>query len=147
QGQGQPSEAELQEIYEIYKEQQMLRARLEKQLEDLINSTDRKLAQKLIKQMESFENDLLENGITQRTLNKVNNIQYELLKLENAALKQGKKRERESDANTKAFQNPITTKPSLLENYRNEIEILNRQALPLQQIFQNKVKNYFKNDD
>ncbi|WP_273568655.1 hypothetical protein [Maribacter halichondriae] len=147
QGGEQPSEEELKEIYEIYKTQQMLRQQLEQQLQDMINTGDRKLGEKLIRQMEDFENDLLENGVTQRSLSKINNIQYELLKLENAALKQGKKNERESNTNENRFQNPITTKPSLLENYRNEIEILNRQALPLRQNFQTKVKEYFKRDD
>ncbi len=147
QGGRQTSEEELKEIYEIYKTQQMLRQQLEQQLQDMINSGDRKLGEKLIRQMEDFENDLLENGVTQRSLSKINNIQYELLKLENAALKQGKKKERESNTNENSFQNPITTKPSLLENYRNEIEILNRQALPLRQNFQTKVKEYFKSDD
>ncbi len=145
-GQGM-SEAELLEIYEIYQEQQRIRQELEKQLENMINSGDRKLGEKLIRQMEDFENDLLENGITQRTISKANTIQYELLKLENAAIKQGEKPERESSANQKDFTNPITTKPSILENYRNEVEILNRQALPLRQNFQDKVKVYFKGND
>ena len=70
-----------------------------------------------------------------------------LLKLENAAMKQGKKPERKSITNKNQFNNPITTKPSQLENYRNEIEILNRQALPLRQNFKNKVKEYFKSND
>ena len=96
--------------------------------------------------MEDFENELLENGFTQRGMNKMNNIQYELLKLENAAMKQGKKPERESNTNKNRFNNPVLTKPSLLDDYRNEIEILNRQALPLRQNFQNKVKEYFKSD-
>ena len=147
QGPGNMSEAELKEIYEIYQSQQKIRQELENQLQNMINSGDQKLGQKLIKQMEDFENDLLENGITQRTINKANTIQYELLKLENAALKQGKKSERESKANQKDFSNPITTKPSLLDNYRNEVEILNRQSLPLRQNFQNKVKEYFKAND
>ncbi|TDT46308.1 hypothetical protein CLV90_0356 [Maribacter spongiicola] len=147
QGQGSMSETELKEIYEIYQNQQKLRQELEKQLENMINSGDQKLGQKLIKQMEDFENDLLENGVTQRTINKANTIQYELLKLENAALKQGEKSERESNRNTKDFTNPITTKPSLLDNYRNEVEILNRQSLPLRQNFQSKVKEYFKAND
>lgn len=141
------SETELKEIYEIYQEQQKIRQELEKQLENLINAGDRKLGEKLVRQMEDFENDLLENGITQRTINKANNIQYELLKLENAALKQGKKPERESSSNQKDFRNPITTKPSLLDNYRNEVEILNRQSLPLRQNFQEKVKVYFNGND
>jgi hypothetical protein len=141
------SEEELQEIYEIYQEQQRIRQALEEQLQDMINAGDRQLGQKILQQMEDFQNDLLENGITQRTMNKANTIQYELLKLENASLKQGEKKERESTVNTRDFSNPITTKPSLLENYRNEVEILNRQALPLRQNFQNKIKEYFKGND
>ncbi|MGB5554025.1 MAG: hypothetical protein WBM83_05140, partial [Flavobacteriaceae bacterium] len=147
QGNGGPSEEELKEIYEIYKSQQVLRQQLELQLQDMINSSDRNLGEKLIRQMEDFENDLLENGITQRSLSKINTIQYELLKLENAALKQGKKQERESNSNKTLFKNPVTTKPFVLENYSNEIELLQRQALPLRQNFQTKVKDYFKKDD
>jgi hypothetical protein len=80
-------------------------------------------------------------------MDKVNRIQYELLKLENAALKQRKKSERESSTNKKDFQNPIITKPSLLENFRNEVEILNREGLPLREDFRYRVKEYFKTDD
>lgn len=147
QGQSGPSEEELKELYEIYKEQQLLRQQLEQQLKDMINTRDRQLGQKLIQQMEDFENDLLENGITQRTMNKMNTIQHQLLKLENASLKQGQKQERESNTNKDSFKNPITTKPVILRDYRDEIEILNRQTLPLQQIFQDKVRNYFKKND
>jgi hypothetical protein len=70
-----------------------------------------------------------------------------LLKLENAALKQGRKEERESKTNTKQFQNPVLTRPAVLENFKNEIEILNRQALPLRQNYQERVRSYFKKDD
>ena len=141
------SEQALKEIYEIYKEQQIIRARLEEQLQEMINSGDRKLGEKLIKQIEDFENHLLENGFTQSGMNKMNNIQYELLKLENAAMKQGQKQERESKTNKNRYNTPVLIKPSLLDDYRNEIEILSRQGLPLRQNFQNKVKEYFKKDD
>lgn len=145
-GQSGEGEMGLEEIYEIYKEQQYIRQQLEKQLNNLINNADRSLAKKLIQQMEDFENDLLENGITNRTRSKVNTIQHELLKLKNATLKQGKKKERESNTNLNTFTNPITTKPELLKEYQNDIEILNRQALPLRQNYEKKVKVYFKND-
>lgn len=142
-----PSEEELKEIYEIYKEQQVLRNKLEQQLNNILQKDKQDLAKKLVRQMEDFENDLLENGITQRTRNKANLIQHQLMKLENAALKQGEKKERESKTNNNQFQNPILTKPSLLKNKTNTIEILNRQALPLRQNYKRKVKNYFKNED
>ena len=147
QGQEQPSENELRELYDIYKEQQRLRNLLEKQLNDMMYERDRQLGKKLLKQMEDFENDLLQNGITKRAQNKVNTINYELLKLENAALKKGKKRERESTTGKEGFRNAILSKPMHLDNYRNEIEILDRQALPLRQNFQIRVKEYFKNND
>ncbi|WP_420401420.1 hypothetical protein [Flagellimonas sp.] len=143
---GQGDELGLNEIYEIYKQQQALRRKLEEQLNNLIEKADRNLAKKLVRQMEEFENDLLENGITERTQNKVNQIQHELLKLENAALKQGEKKERESDTSIDEFANPITTKPSLLNRGNNNIEILNRQALPLRRNYENRVKGYFNND-
>ncbi|UJH69064.1 DUF4175 family protein [Allomuricauda sp. SCSIO 65647] len=140
------SEEELKEIYEIYKQQQLIRQQLEQQLQDMINKSDRDLAKKLVQQMENFENDLLENGITRRTMNKANYIQHQLLKLENATLKQGEKKERESTTNTDRYKTPILTKPELFKNNEQEIEILNRQALPLRQEYRRKVREYFKND-
>lgn len=136
----------LSEVYEIYKEQQFLRQKLEEQLQDMINKEDQDLTKKLLQQMEDFENDLLENGITERTRSKANSIQHQLLKLENASLEQGEKEERESTKNQRDYTNPIITIPELLKDYQNEIEILNRQALPLRQNYEKKVKVYFKND-
>ncbi|GLU43233.1 ATPase [Muricauda sp. NBRC 101325] len=140
------AEMNLNEVYEIYKEQQFLRQQLEKQLEDMINQSDKNLAKKLLQQMEDFEEDLLENGITNRSVSKANNIQHQLMKLENASMEQGEKKERESETNDYRFTNPITTRPDLLKEYQNEIEILNRQALPLRRNFEKKVKVYFDND-
>ena len=93
--------------------------------------------------MEQFENELLENGITERTQDRMNQIQHQLMKLENASLKQGEKKERESNTNEKDFSAPILTKPAHLKPNSREIEILNRQALPLRPSYQNRVKEYF----
>ena len=144
---GSISEAELKEIYEIYKQQEKLKQSLEEQLQNMLNNSDRQLGQKLIQQMADFQNDLLENGITKGTFDKATILEYELLKLEGAAMKQGKKKERESNTNNNLFTNPILTKPAVLDIYKNEKEILNRQALPLRQNFQSKIKDYFKNND
>jgi hypothetical protein len=146
-GENSLTEEELSEIYEIYKEQQEIRMNLEKQLDDMINKEDRDLAKRVVRLMEDFENDLLRSGITERTLNKMRNIQHQLLKMENAAMEQGEKKERESNTNTKDFTNPITAKPEILDKFNSDVEILNRQALPLQQIYQSKVKDYFNTND
>ena len=148
-GRGQPGtgEGELSDIYEIYKEQQMIREALEKQLTDMITEQDRQLAEKILRQMERFENELLEKGITEQTMSRINNIEHELLKMENAALKQGQRKERESKTNKVRHENPVTTRPTGLDIYKEEIDILNRQALPLRQIYQVKVRDYFREDD
>ncbi|MDX1364480.1 MAG: DUF4175 family protein [Arenibacter latericius] len=143
----QPTEAELQEIYDIYKEQQRLREQLENQLKSILSNEERKLGEKLAKQMEEFQNQLLENGVTQETLDLINNINYELLKLENASMKQGEKEERESRTAEDKFQNPLLSTPEVFKKTNNDVEILNRQALPLRQTYKNKVKEYFKTDD
>src|SRR5690606_1406968 len=102
------------ELYGIYKEQDRLRQELENQLGNMTNEEDRKLGEKLTKLMQDFQNDLLENGVTQNNMNKMNTIEYQLLKLKGATLKQGQRSERESKSNMQSFQNPITTKPSVL---------------------------------
>ena len=66
----------MKELYEIYKEQEYLKQQLEKQLADMMKAGDKNLALKLIRQMEDFQNDLLENGITQRTKDKMNFIEF-----------------------------------------------------------------------
>lgn len=145
-GAGGGSELGLEEIYEIYKQQQFLRQKLEAQLQDMIRKEDRELTGKLLQQMEDFQNDLLENGITPRTLGKANNIQHQLLRLEHAAMEQGMEDRRESSSGLQQFTNPITTKPEQLKDYRPGVEILNRQALPLHPKFEERINVYFKND-
>ena len=110
---------------------------------NIIDAEKRDLGRKLTLQMEQFENELLENGITERTLNRMNQIQHQLMKLENAALRQGKKKERESKTNKEVYESPILTRPESLHLSSDELEILNRQALPLRPDYQNKVKVYF----
>ena len=140
-------EEEYSEFFEIYKEQQKIRQQLEKQLEDMIRDSDRKLGEQIAREMEMFEEEILRNGITQRTADRLNRIQQQLMRLENAALQQGERQERESKSNREVFNNPVITRPEAFEKDRDELEILNRQALPLRRIYQEKVRQYFGNND
>jgi len=143
-GDGEESYAE---FFEIYKEQQKIRQELEKQLEDMLNDGDRKLGEKIAREMEVFEEELLRNGITERTADRLNRIQQQLMRLENAALEQGERKERESTTNKTRFTNPILTRPEVFERTGDEIEFLNREALPLRRIYREKVKLYFNKSD
>ena len=138
------SEGQLKEIYEIYQEQQSIRLGLEEQLKDMLNEGERNLSRSILLEMEQFENELLENGITERTVNRMNRIQQQLMRLENAALQQGMKKERKSSTNKEQFNNDIKMDNDVIKVKSREVEILNREALPLRPDFDKKVKLYFK---
>ncbi|WP_430467109.1 DUF4175 family protein [Winogradskyella ouciana] len=132
------------ELFKIYQQQQQLRQALEDRMakEGKIES-----AGQLIKQMEEVELDLLNYGFTNQTLQKMMDLQHQLLKLENATFMQGQDTKRESETNKKEFDNANPNQIPTAKQYFNTTEILNRQALPLQNHFKKKIQEYFKSDD
>ncbi|WP_111683217.1 DUF4175 family protein [Winogradskyella tangerina] len=129
------------ELFKIYQRQQQLRQALEDRLakEGRIES-----AGELIKQMEEVELDLLNYGFTNQTLQKMMDLQHQLLKLENATFMQGQDTKRESETNQKKFDKANPSQIPNAKQYFNTIEILNRQALPLQNHYKKKIQEYFK---
>ena len=130
------------ELYEIYQKQQQLRQALEDRLEK--DGIKGDLGQKLLKDMEEVELDLINKGFTNQTLQKMIELQHQLLKLENATFMQGQDEKRQSESNTKTFDNEVPSQILKAKEYFNTTEILNRQTLPLQRIYKKKVKAYFK---
>ncbi|WP_375238461.1 DUF4175 family protein [Aurantibacter sp.] len=134
------------ELFQIYQQQQMLRQALEERLErDGIR--EKGDASKLIKEMEQVELDILNKGFTQETASKMKNIQHQLMKLEKATLQQNEDTKRKSEANKKEFENTSTNQIETAKQYFNTTEILNKQHLPLQPIYKQKVQQYFKQDN
>lgn len=144
---GENGEAMSEKLFEIYKQQQFLRNALEDQIHDFQNASDQHNAQKAIEEMKQLENDLIEKGFTQSNQQKMLQLHHQLLKLENAAMQQGEKPTRESTTNIQDFTNPTQNLNPALQQYLNEVEILNRQSLPLRQIYKEKVNTYFKTND
>ena len=101
----------------------------------------------ILKQMEDVELDLLNKGFTNQTLQKMMQLQHQLLKLENATFQQGEDYKRESESNSKLFNNDTNNQIPTAKQYFNTTEILNRQALPLQQEYKKKVKAYFNDSN
>ena len=93
--------------------------------------------------MEELENEILEKGFNTGTLQKMQNLNYELLKLDKAALEQGKDKKRKSSVNKKEFDKRNIKSIEFKKQFYNQTEILNRQSLPLQQNYKNKVREYF----
>ncbi|WP_035141676.1 glutamyl-tRNA synthetase [Flavobacterium daejeonense] len=138
---GQDGEGDARSIMEIYKEQKALREALEKELnkQGLGNS-----GQSALNKMNDLEKQLLNKGFKNETLQKVNNIKQELLKLNNAIREQGEDKKRQSETNSKEFSSTSKALPESLLEYLRSIEILNRQSLPLRSNFDRKVQKYFK---
>ena len=146
EGQGEDGEGENEgmsgEIFEIYKQQQKLR----QELEDRLNKSGFKgSAGDLLRKMENIENQLLDKGFNQNTLQQMLNLKYELLKLDKATFEQGQEERREAQTNLREFKNDLRLSPEDIKKYFNTTEILNREALPLRNDYKIKVQDYFKN--
>lgn len=138
---GEGEEQMNQELYQIYKEQ----SRLREQLQDAIKQGGDKSGQarKALKTMEQLENEILEKGFNQATLQKMRNLEYQLLKLDKAAFEQGFEKKRKSTSNTNETTKRKIKELTLKKLFYNQTEILNRQSLPLQQNYKKKVQKYF----
>ena len=135
------------ELYEIYKQQSELRQLLEDALGDKKGADGKGVGENALKQMEQIEQDLLEKGFTNEVLQKMMQLKYELLKLEEAAYKQGQDTKRESNTNTGTFENRIIKQLKRDKLWFQENEILIRQTLPLQEGYKKRVQQYFKAND
>ena len=140
-GGGEAEEQSSGELYKIYQQQ----SQLKKQLEEVLNRTgsgDTKI-NKVLKTMEQLERDILEKGFNLKTIQRMQQLEYQLLKLDTAFFKQGKDTKRKS--NTGAFPSKRKQLKELQfkKRFYNQIEILNRQSLPLHKDFEKKVQKYF----
>ena len=135
------SEEESAKLFEIFKEQQELRQQLEDKLKE--HGLDKKNSG-LLNEMERLERQLLEKGFDKQSLSRMNNIKHRLMQLERALREQEEEERRTSKTNQQNFKN--TTQDQILraKEYFNSTEILNRQSLPLRQIYKTKVKRYFE---
>lgn len=134
------------DLYEIYKEQSQLKEML-KELLGNDGENSKEGSGKAIKEMEDLERELIEKGFTQEVINNMQQLNYELLKLEKAIKQQGEDEKRNSNTNIKEFEKRIINKLKLQNEYFNYNDILNRQSLPLRTIYKKKVQEYFKTDE
>jgi hypothetical protein len=135
------------ELYEIYKQQSQLKQELKDAIKESENGKlgGNAAAKKVLKTMEQLENEILQRGFNAGTLQKMQNLNYELLKLDKAVLEQGKDKQRKSISNQKETPKNNFKQLEFKKQYYNQTEILNRQSLPLQQIYKAKVRDYFSN--
>ncbi|NHN25573.1 hypothetical protein FIA58_007775 [Flavobacterium jejuense] len=137
-------EGDAGKVLDIIKEQQKLRDALQKALDKEGMSG---LGQNALQQMKDIEKQLINKGFKNETLNKMLNLKHELLKLENAIQQQGEDNKRKSKSNIIDYNGSNKELSKEFKEYLNSIEILNRQSLPLQPNYNQKVQQYFKTND
>lgn len=141
---GSDGEGDAKSIMETYKEQKQLRDALQNELnKNGLNG----VGQNALEQMKQIEKQLLNKGFKNEVLQRILNLNHELLKLDNALQQQGQDSKRQSETNIKGFTNPTKSLPNNLIQYMNSVEILNRQSLPLRSNFNQKVQKYFNKND
>ena len=126
--------------FEIFKQQQLLKQQLQNKLKELGLDQNKS---GLIRDMEQVERDILEKGFTKETLDRMNRITHRLLELENSTLEQEEEERRTSRTNLENFNKPAQDQILKAKEYFRSTEILNRQTLPLRQIYKAKVRDYF----
>ena len=133
------------ELYEIFKQQSQLRQELENAIKESEsgNPGGNAPAKKALKTMEQLENEILNKGFNAATFQKMQKLNYELLKLDKAALEQGKDKKRKSTVSQNESENNKIKALNFKKQFYNQTEILNRQSLPLQQNYKKKVRAYF----
>ena len=133
------------ELYEIYKQQTQLRQQLQTAIKESRQGNEKNFGQikKVLKSMEQLENEILENGFSARTIQKMQQLNYDLLKLDKAVLEQGKENKRKATVNRNTTNKNNKKLLDFKKQFYNQIEILNRQSLPLHQNYKLKVRDYF----
>ena len=133
------------ELYEIYKQQTQLRQQLQTAIKESRQGNEKNFGQikKVLKSMEQLENEILEMGFSARTIQKMQQLNYDLLKLDTAALEQGKENKRKATVNRNTTNKNDKKLLDFKKQFYNQIEILNRQSLPLHKNYKLKVRDYF----
>src|SRR5690606_17131972 len=90
-------------LFEIFKQQQMLKQQLENKLREMGIDP---LSSRLLREMDQVEKDILDKGYDRNTLEKMNRITHRLLELESAEREQEEDEERRAETNLKEFENP-----------------------------------------
>ncbi len=146
-GQGGEGEQQAKKQFELYKQQQRIKEDLQQLGDKFSDKASQQKAKELSKQMDELQKRLLKEGITQSVLNKMIQLQHELLKLKNATFTQHEDNKRQSRSNYKKYQylDSIFYKDNPRFNPQNEL--LKRSQIPVNQNIKTKIKQYLNTNN
>lgn len=127
-------------LFHLFKQQQQLRQQLENILKREGLSEQGKSTLEFIKEIEQI---IVNQGVNSEFFKRMKALKYELLKLEEAILKQGRSSKRQSQTNKKSHRRQSRLSNEEIKLLFNVEEVLDRKPLPLQQDLKKKVEYYF----
>ncbi|HKJ06699.1 MAG TPA: hypothetical protein VJ970_04475, partial [Flavobacteriaceae bacterium] len=138
---GNSDEESNETLFQMYQEQAKLRETLEQLLQQKTGNNDANA----VKKMEEIEQELINKGFSEELITKIKQLNYQLLKLEEAKLEQGFDAKRKAEENKTLYTQKKIRELEFKKKIKNNTEILNRQSLPLRTIYKKRVQEYFKN--
>lgn len=139
---GEDGEAKRQ--YELYKQQQRIKESLEQLGDRFSDQSTKKRIKDLAKQMEDLQKRILKDGISQSTINKMIELQHELLKLKNATFTQHEDDKRQSRSNFRDFNAIDSLFLQKHLQFLQQDELLKRNQIPVNQMINNRIKEFIK---
>ena len=128
---------------QLAKQQEQIKKQLLEMRNNLTNNQEKNQLDKIIEEMEKNEKDIINNNITQETINRQEEILTRLLEAENSEREQGKDDKRE--ANEWKFEiDDVTLEMIKYEKQKkNQEELLKTVPLQLSPFYKKKVDSYF----
>ena len=144
-GQGKQGKEEMSgEQYEMYQQQKLIKDQMQQLLEQ--EGKEGQSGKSVLEQMDNLEKILLEKGITNDAIQRMQELEHELLELENANLKRNEDSKRKATSGEQREENREIEELDLKKYQVNEDEMLKRQRLDLSPDYKRKVKRYFETE-
>lgn len=142
-GQGKKGkEAMSGEQFQMYQEQKMLKEQMQNLLEK--EGAGSQEGKAVLDQMDALEKLLLEKGISNETLKRMQLLEHELLELESAELMRNQDKKRKSETNRYEQQFREIDSLRQFNEKQTEDEVLRRRKLDMTPNYRKKVKKYFE---
>ena len=132
------------ELVKMAKHQEQIRRQLMNLRDDLGKNGEKGKIDKLVDQMEENERDIINNRITQETINRQKDILSQLLKAENAEREQDEDDTRKSTEWRFDFEKQNMELIKFQKDKKTQNELLRTVPLELTPFYKKKVDNYFK---
>ena len=141
---GKGNEQQSKELIHLARQQEEIRRQLMDLRDDIGKNGEKGKIDKVLENMEKTEVDIINNTITEQTIQRQKEILTRLLEAENAKREQGEEEKRMSQEWKYVLKNTSELQIKYLKQKKEQEELLKTTPIQLTPFYKNKVTNYFK---